>query len=214
MLQNILDNCCNGAILLKVSKILIFSTLLIVVISEYGLDIYTKFHDRATVFVSKTSEIHDFTLPPIAICIKNKFKPSVMKKYGLKSWIDLFYGHFENKWNQENISIWNTFEEASYLLNRDLEIQMMDPSSPLQLSVGMNYIKCEDVKKMRGGEGCKNGSNILIDIQEYYTSASGTCYGLKSNLQIPASESVSMMLHVNKSLPEEDFPEVSLLENV
>ena len=214
MLQNILDNCCNGPILLRASKILIFSILLIVVVSEYGLDIYTKFHDRATVFVSKTSEIHDFTLPPIAICIKNKFKPSVMKKHGLESWVDFIYRTFENKSNQENISIWDAFEEASYLLNRDLKIQMMDPSSPLKLSVGKNYIKCEGVKNIRGGKECKNGSNILIDIQEYYTSASGTCYGLKSNLQIPASESVSMMLHVKKSLPEEDFPEVSLLENV
>ena len=214
MLQNILDNCCNGAILLKASKILIFSILLIVVVFEYGLEIYTKFHDRATVFVSKTSEIHDFTLPPIAICIKNKFKPSVMKKYGLESKYDFISGTFENKWNQKNISIWDTFEEASYLLNRDLEIQMLNPSSPLKLSVGKNYIKCEGVKNIRDGEKCKHGSNTLIDIQEYYTSASGTCYGLKSNLQIPASESVLMMLHINKSLPEEDFPEVSLLENV
>ena len=72
-----------------------------------------------------------------------------MKKYGLESWVDFISGTFENKWNQENISMWDTFEEASYLLNRDLEIQMLNPSSPLKLSVGKNYIGCE------GGKECK-----------------------------------------------------------
>ena len=201
--------------LLKGTKVLIFSILLTIVIHDYALDIYTKYHDKTTVFVSQTYPIDDFTLPFITICLKNKFKPTVLNKYGLDSWVDFVFGTFEvDKWKQENISIWDTYVEASYLLNRDLEIQIQDPYSPIQFSVGKNYIKCENFKSRQGGEVCKNGSNILIDIKEYFTMSSGTCYGLKSNLQIPASQVISMSLHINKSLPYEDFPEVCLFKKI
>ena len=163
----------------------------------------------------QTYPIDNFTLPFITICIKNKFKPTVLNKYGLDSWVDFVFGTFEdNKWKQENISIWDTYVEASYLLKRDLEIQIQDPWSPIQFSVGKNYINCENIRYLKGGEVCKNGSNILIDIKEYFTMASGTCYGLKSNLQIPASQAISMSLHINKSLPYEDFPEVGLFKKM
>ena len=102
----------------------------------------------------------------------------------------------------------------SYLLNRDLEIQIQDPWLPIQFSVGKNYVKCENISSIKGGEVCKNGRNILIDIKEYFTMASGTCYGLRSNLQIPAFQTVTMMLKINKSLPYEDFPEVCLFKKM
>ena len=209
--------CWKRSVLLRGTKVLIFSILLTIVIHDYALDIYTKYHDKTTVFVSQTYPIDDFTLPFITMCIKNKFKPTVLNKYGLDSWTDFVFGTFEdNKWKQENISIWNTYVEASYLLKRDLEIQLLDPWSPIpiQFSVGKNYIKCETLRYTRGGEVCKNGSNILIEIKEYFTMSSGTCYGLKSNLQIPASQVISMSLHINKSLPYEDFPEVCLFKKM
>ena len=215
MQLKLFEYCCNRSVLLRGTKILIFSILLITVIHEYGLDIYSKYHDKATVFVSKTYPIEDFTLPFITICIKNKFKPTVLNKYGLDSWIDFVYGTFEgNKWKQENISVWDTYVEASYLLNRDLEIQMLDPWWPLKFSVGKNYIKCENISNINSVEVCKNGSNIVIEIKEYFTMASGTCYGLKTNMQIPASRSVEMMLNFNKSVPHEDFPEVCLFKKM
>ena len=130
MLQKILDNCCNGPILLKASKILIFSILLTVVISEYALEIYTKFHDKATVFVSSTSEIEDFPVPVISFCTKNIFKPTVLEKHGLRNWFDIID---ENKWNKTNISVWDIYVEASYLLNRDFEVKSYNPWSLTQL---------------------------------------------------------------------------------
>ena len=207
--------CCKRSVLLRGTKVLVFLILLTIVIHQYALDIYTKYHDKTTVFVSQTYPIDDFTLPFITICIKNKFKPTVLSKYGLDSWVDFVYGTFDfNKWKQENISIWDTYVEASYLLKRDLEIQIQDPWSPIQFSVGKNYIKCENLRYTKGGEVCKNGSSILIDIKEYFTMASGTCYGLKSNLQIPGSKTVTMILHMNDSLPSEDFPEVCLFKKM
>ena len=146
MQLKLFEYCCNRSVLLKVTKFLIFSILLITVIHQYGLDIYSKYHDKATVFVSQTYPIEDFTLPFITICIKNKFKQTILNKYGLDSWIDFIYGTLEdNKWKQENISIWDTYLEATYLLNRDLEIQILNPPSPLKFVVGKNYIKCEDI---------------------------------------------------------------------
>ena len=206
MLQNVLDNCCNGPILLKASKILIFSILLTIVISEYALEIYTKFHDKATVFISSTTEMVDFPLPIISICTKNQFKPTVLEKYGLDSWFD-FYN--ENRLFEKNLSVWDTYVEASYLLNREFEILMLDPLSEKLFSVGKNYFKCENIKNIGSGV-CKNGSTNLIEINEYYTMNYGTCYDIKSKLQIPPSKSVSMMIYVNESLQLIDYPEVRL----
>ena len=144
MQLKLFEYCYNRSVLLKGTKVLIFSILLTTVIYEYGLDIYSKYQDKATVFVSQTYPIEDFTLPFITICMKNKYKPTVLKKHGLDSWFDFVYGTFEG-WKQENISIWDTYVEASYLLNRDLEIEMLNPPSPLKFSVGKNYIMCENI---------------------------------------------------------------------
>ena len=207
MLQKILDNCCNAHILLKATKVLIFSILLIIVVSEYAVDIYTKFNDKATVFVSKTSEIKDFTLPVISFCTKNQFKPTVLDKYGLNSWKDFIRGDNGNNMYKNNLSVWDTYMEASYLLNRDFELQFIDPWSPQNLSVGQNFIKCEDVIDANREE-CKVSKTISIEIKEYHTMASGTCYDLKSNLQIGPSKSVGMHLIINESLKYDDFPQV------
>ena len=75
--------------------------------------------------------------------------------------------------------------------------------------VGQNYIKCENVRDTKIG-GCKNGSTILIEINEYYTMASGTCYEIKSNFQIIPFDTGAMLLYVNESLHYDDFPEVCL----
>ena len=105
---------------------------------------------------------------------------------GLISFLELLKTTNGNKRTFQFVDL--GYVEASYLLKRDLEIQIQDPWSTIQFSVGKNYINCENIRYLKGGEVCKNGSNILIDIKEYFTMASGTCYGLKSNLPIPASQ--------------------------
>ena len=79
MFENILSNCLIKSVLFKGMKFLLFTGLLIFVIDQYAIDIYTKFQKKSTVFVSKISEFENFTSPPISICMKNGFKPNGVK---------------------------------------------------------------------------------------------------------------------------------------
>ena len=74
MQLKIFKYCWKRSVLLKGTKVLIFLILLTIVMDQYALDIYTKYHDKTTVFVSQTYPIDDFTLPFITMCMKNKFK--------------------------------------------------------------------------------------------------------------------------------------------
>ena len=195
MFENILANCLTMSVLFRGMKFLIFIALLVIVVDQYAIDIYTKFQKKSTVFVSKTSKVGDFTSPPISICFKNAFKPSGLEKYGMKSRYSFVMG---TELNRSISSVWNTYVEVSYLLNRDFEIEIYPctKDQSFQLLVGINNIKCVD------------GQTIFVEVNEYYTMASGTCYVIKSDLQIPPPKFVPMNLYLNGSLPSEDFPEV------
>ena len=195
MFENILANCLTMSVLFRGMKFLIFIALLVIVVDQYAIDIYTKFQKKSTVFVSKTSEVGDFTSPPISICFKNAFKPSGLEKYGMKSRYSFVMG---TELNRSISSVWNTYVEVSYLLNRDFEIEISPctKDQSFKLLVGINNIKCVD------------GQTIFVEVNEYYTMASGTCYVIKSDLQIPPPKFVTMNLYLNESLPSEDFPEV------
>ena len=194
MFENISSNCSVKSVLFQGMKFLLFTGLLIFVIDQYAIDIYTKFQKKSTVFNSKISEFENFTSPPISICMKSGFKPSGIEKYGIASRYGFIMG---TELNKSISSVWNTYVEVSYLLNRDFEIEIVSCKSQLyRLLVGRNNIKCED------------GHKILIEVHEYYTVTSGTCYGLSSDLQIPPPTFVTMNLYLNESLPSEDFPEV------
>ena len=60
---------------MKTVKFIIFIALFIVVIWLYAFDIYTKFNNVSTTFVSKTVDAEDFNMPPLTICIgKSNYK--------------------------------------------------------------------------------------------------------------------------------------------
>ena len=197
MFENKLANCLTMSVFFRGMKFLIFIALLAIVVDQYAIDIYTKFQKKSTVFVSKISELENFTSPPISICFKNAFKPSGIKKYGITSRYGFLMGAELNK---SISSVWNTYVEVSYLLNRDFEIEIYPCTTAtahsFQLLVGINNIKCVD------------GSTIFVEVNEYYTMASGTCYVIKSDLQIPTPRFFSMSLYLNGSLSSEDFPKV------
>ena len=110
--------------LIKLLKILICLTFLAFVVYIYGIEIFTKFGNEATVFISKTLEVKDFTMPPITICMKNGYKPSVLKKQGVTNG---FYYVFDIGWNGNITSVWDSYLNASYLLNKDFEIDIVGP---------------------------------------------------------------------------------------
>ena len=195
MFENKLANCLTMSVLFRGMKFLIFIALLVIVVDQYAIDIYTKFQKKSTVFVSKTSEFENFTSPPISICFKNPFKPSGLEKYGITSRYGFIMG---TGLNRSILSVWNTYVEVSYLLNRDfgIEIHPCTNAHSFQLLVGINNIKCVD------------GRTIFVEVNEYYTMTSGTCYGIRSDLQISPPTFASMNLYLNESLPNEDFPEV------
>ena len=60
---------------MKAVKFIIFIALFIVVIWLYAFDIYTKFNNISTTFVSKTVDAEDFNMPPLTICTgKSNYK--------------------------------------------------------------------------------------------------------------------------------------------
>ena len=195
MFENILSNCSVKSVLFRGMKFLLFTGLLIFVVDQYAIDIYTKFQKKSTLFNSKISEFENFASPPFSICMKNGFKPSGIEKYGIASRYGFIMG---TELNKSISSVWNTYVEVSYLLNRDfgIEIHPCTKAHSFQLLVGSNNIKCVD------------GRTIFVEVNEYYTMASGTCYVIKSDLQIPPPKFVPMELYLNGSLSSEDFPEV------
>jgi hypothetical protein len=102
----------------RVCKFFVFAGLLIAVIVQYAIDIYSKFNKNATTFTSRTIETQNFTMPPITICMDNGLKPSVLNKYGMESIFDFNFNMLESNLT----SVWDTYVEASYLLERDIQI--------------------------------------------------------------------------------------------
>ena len=143
MFENILSNCSVKSVLFRGMKFLLFTGLLIFVMDQYAIDIYTKFQKKSTVFNSKNSEFENFTSPPLSICMKNGFKPSGFEKYGIASRYGFIMG---TELNRSISSVWNTYVEISYLLNRDfgIEIYPCTKAHSFQLLVGTNNIKCVD----------------------------------------------------------------------
>ena len=94
----------------------LFVALIVTVTYLYAVDIYTKFLDNATTFKSKIEKTKYSIMPPITICMENGLKRSVMKKYELGNIMEFHY-------DVENLtSVWDTFFEASYIINRDFKI--------------------------------------------------------------------------------------------
>ena len=175
--------------LFKVIKTAVFLGLLAVVIAVYAIKILLKYENDATTFATKTEEIGYFMLPPLTVCMQNGLKPSVLKKHGLYTSYDFIYGM-----RDRNISsVWDTYVEASYLLNRDFEITFSD----VCLKVGKNY-------------GEMDGKKFEIIVHEYHTPFLETCYQINFNLTIPPPEMPLILFDINKLLNGIDFPQVSL----
>ena len=126
------------SLLNKGFKIIVFLALFIIVMWQYAVEIYAKFNNVSTTFVSNTVDVDNLFMPPITICMDNGLKPSVLKKYGL---LDIFEFAFETQ--TKNFPIWNAFVEASYLNGRDFEITIFAPhlsGNHITLKVGNNYL--------------------------------------------------------------------------
>ena len=48
-----------------------------------------------------------------------------------------------------------------------------------------------------------------VEVKEYFTAVSGTCYQIRSNTSVPPSSFVSISLRFNDSLGPKDLPQVS-----
>ena len=52
-----------------------------------------------------------------------------------------------------------------------------------------------------------------VEVKEYFTAVSGTCYQISSNTTVPPSNFVSIVLRFNDSLGTKDLPQVSKCYN-
>ena len=182
------------SLLNKAFKIIVFLVLFIVVMWQYAVEIYAKFNNVSTTFVSITVDVDTLFMPPITICMDNGLKPSVLKRYGL---LDIFEFAFETQ--TKNFLIWDAFVEASYLNGRDFEITIFAPhlsGNHITLKVGNNHLT-DYIGKL-----------FQIEVKEYHTNIAGTCYQVKSNITMYLSYFVDLNLKFNDSLDAIDVPQV------
>ena len=177
-------------------KYVIFLVLLVTVIWQYAVEIYSKFENDSTTFVSRTIDTDNFTMPPITICMDNGLKPSVLKKYGMA---EIFEFLFDSR---EISSVWDTFVEASYLIGKDIDINIWAPfwfsNDRITLKVGNRNLMT------------KNGKLFYIEVLEYHTAISGTCYQIKSNITMSPPNFVTLTVSFNDSVDAIDIPQVKI----
>ena len=92
-------------------------------------------------------------------------------------------------------SVWDTFVEASYIMNRDFILRTNDLNLNINLSTGYNNIV---------------GSESTVHVKEYHTVYTGTCYQITGNLSILPPGSLSATLEFDKSLNQDDIPPVCI----
>ena len=98
-------------------------------------------------------------------------------------------------------SVWDTFVEGSYIINKDFTmtahaVSDFGTANVVTLSNGINFMETED--------------KIINEfvVTQIHTLFSGTCYQIKSNVSIPPPYSVSIIMNVTESLNKEDLPQV------
>ena len=140
-------------------------------------------------------------MPPITMCMDNGLKPTVLNKYGIFNIFDFMTDQFvfqDTKYS--SFSVWNTYVEASYLINRDIKFTFTTSASKTpqltNLSVGKNYLEI-------------NADIFEIEMKESHTYIFGTCYQIKSNISIYPPNYAHINVAFNDSLDEIDFPQVT-----
>ena len=186
-------------------KSLTFFGLLIIVIFVYGVNIWTKYKDASTTFVTTSSETKNFIMPPITICMRNGLKPTVLKKYGINTIFDYLFR--SSLVESITPSVWDAFIESSYILNRDFYItltyantQTPNEFDAIDLNIGKNQGSHKDERKFQ------------VEVNEYHTSKFGTCYEMISNMLIPPPTGIIIDISFNKSLGKTDFPQVCTVQ--
>ena len=193
-----LERCVKMATkstLFKGLKIIAFLALSAAVALQYSVDIFTKFHNHATTFTTKTFAATSFTMPPVTFCMQNGLKPSVLKKYGLTTTLD----YLGSESIEQMSSVWDSFLEGSYLIDRDFSIY-----------ADHFDLKEESIKLTNGNNigALKDGNLINIEVREYYTLLTGTCYQILSNVSVTPPRWMTLSLNFNESLKLSDFPRV------
>ncbi len=54
-----------------------------------------------------------------------------------------------------------------------------------------------------------DGEVFHVEVKEYFTAVSGTCYQIRSNTPVPPTNFVHIELRFNDSLDQKDLPQVS-----
>ena len=105
--------------------------------------------------------------------------------------------------NQQISSVWDTFVEASYIVNRNFHLTVRQAYS---LKHEPTLLKAGDNNWNQG-----NGDWYQFILHEYYTFYAGTCYQIESNVSVPPPNRINILLQFDKTLNEGDFPPVCLL---
>ena len=176
----------------KIIELFIYCSLFALFIQFFFKEQYEAFVSGRSTIASRYIRAEVFEFPTITICLHPATKLSISQKYGFKNIHAKFYAELSNT------SLYERFDELSYILNKDFIVQNHDGQ---KFRTGTNIIA--------ETYGSRNLSFDVTALRTYYY---GTCYKVQPyfeilNLQFRMLFSVSL----NQNLMEVDKPHSVML---
>ena len=140
---------CKKSIILKyLFLVLLYCCCIFVFVFFYMKDQMNDFILKRTTMSGRFGEADQIEFPTMTICAQEGMKISKLQKYGLQENKHLLQNRFFNKDNpnyigQPNQSLIETFDELSYILNKDFVLELSHQSyysGQVNLTSGLNSI--------------------------------------------------------------------------
>jgi hypothetical protein len=145
--------------------------LVLFVLHVHG--VVEKYFDRRTNFSTKETRPVALKFPAFSFCPSQAFQKDKIKLYNISS----KFMHPINTNNQQlyNKSVWDVFQDVSYVLNRDFNITFsQDDQYFTYLKVGANNVTDENQKL----------ESYTVIVYELHTTVMGTCYSIAPQINV------------------------------
>jgi hypothetical protein len=131
-----------------------------------------KYFDRRTNFSTKETRPVALKYPTFSFCPSQAFQKDKIKHYNISS---KFLHMNTNNQQLYNKSVWDVFQDVSYVLNRDFNITVSKNDGYVTyLKVGANNVTDEN-KKLE---------SYTVIVYELHTSIMGTCYSIATQINV------------------------------
>ena len=143
-----------------------YTCLMILFVMFYMQAQMSDYIKKRTTMTTRFEMLDELEFPTMTICVEGGMKPSVKNEYGLSE-NDEFWG---NNYGSLNSTLSETFEDLSFILNRDFTIEISNfwPWKEVNLTLGINHV-----------HSSKNGTFYSYLVESLRTYSMGTCYKIQ-----------------------------------